>query len=207
MFDFDKIDDFLVALGCGDIHTQTVVNRIVEYLRAQKGGAVESLPPPTVERRSSRVSSADEITIQGTGGMLTRLASCCNPVKGDSIIGYTTRGRGVTIHRQDCRTALDMRESERERLIQVNWGAAASTTYSVPVRIQAYDREGLLRDVSTIVADEKVNVTQVTVPTVEKNIANMLLMLRVTDLAQLTRVLNRIEQLPNVLDVRRWKPG
>ncbi len=207
LFDFDKIDDFLVALGCGDIHTQTVVNRIVEYLRAQQGGAAESLPPPTVERRSSRVSSADEITIQGTGGMLTRLASCCNPVKGDPIIGYTTRGRGVTIHRQDCRTALDMRESERERLIQVNWGAAESTTYSVPVRVQAYDREGLLRDVSTIVADEKVNVTQVTVPTVEKNIANMLLTLRVTDLAQLTRVLNRIEQLPNVLDVRRWKPG
>jgi len=151
------------------------------------------------------VTSTDDVTIQGTAGLLTRLARCCNPVKGDQIIGFTTRGRGITIHRQDCPNAGNI--GETERLIQVNWGGAAQQTYAVPIRIQAYDREGLLRDVSTIVADEKVSMSRVSIPDVKKNMANMLLTLQVNDLTQLARILNRIEQLPNVLDVRRWKPG
>ena len=203
LFEFEKTDDFLVALGCGDIHTQTVVNRIVTYLREQKQEDKETLPPPVAERPAELTS--DEITIQGAGGLLTHLAKCCNPVKGDPIIGFTTRGRGITIHRQDCPNAMGTRETER--LIQVNWGGAAEQTYSVPIRIQAYDREGLLRDVSTIVSDEKVNMTRFNMSGVEENIANMLVTLQVTDLVQLTRIMNRIEQLPNVLDIRRWKPG
>mgnify|MGYP001606986347 CR=1 FL=1 len=203
LFEFEKTDDFLVALGCGDIHTQTVVNRIVTYLREQKQDDKETLPPPVAERPAELAS--DEITIQGTGGLLTHLAKCCNPVKGDPIIGFTTRGRGITIHRQDCPNAMGTRETER--LIQVSWGGAVEQAYSVPIRIQAYDREGLLRDVSTIVSDEKVNMTRFNMSGVEENIANMLVTLRVTDLVQLTRIMNRIEQLPNVLDIRRWKPG
>jgi GTP pyrophosphokinase len=201
LFEYDKTDDFLMALGCGDIHTQTVVNKIVTYLREQDADEKETLPPPRPERKMK----SDEVTIQGAGGLLTQLAQCCNPVKGDPIIGFTTRGRGITIHRQDCPNALAIRETER--LIQVSWGGAAQQTYSVPVRIQAYDREGLLRDVTTIVADEKVSMSRVTVPDVKKNIANILLTMQVTDLTQLTRILKRVEQLPNVLDVRRWKPG
>lgn len=203
LFEFEKTDDFLVALGCGDIHTQTVVNRIVTYLREQKQEDKETLPPPVAERPAELAS--DEITIQGAGGLLTHLAKCCNPVKGDPIIGFTTRGRGITIHRQDCPNAMGTRETER--LIQVSWGGALEQAYSVPIRIQAYDREGLLRDVSTIVSDEKVNMTRFNMSGVEENIANMLVTLRVTDLVQLTRIMNRIEQLPNVLDIRRWKPG
>ncbi len=205
LFGYGKTDDFLMALGCGDIHTQTVVNRIVDYLRKEEKDSADMLPPPYSELGAGYRSSSDQVTIQGTGGLLTRLAPCCNPVKGEPIIGYTTRGRGITIHRQDCRNALQIRE--KERLIQVSWGGVVERTYPVPIRIQAYDRDGLLRDVSTLVADEKVSIGRVEIPAAEKNIANMLLILQVTDLAQLTRILNRIEQLPNVLDVRRWKPG
>ncbi|MBI2976852.1 MAG: bifunctional (p)ppGpp synthetase/guanosine-3',5'-bis(diphosphate) 3'-pyrophosphohydrolase, partial [Chloroflexi bacterium] len=205
LFGYGKTDDFLMALGCGDIHTQTVVNRIVDYLRKEEKDSADTLPPPFSELGAGYRSSSDQVTIQGTGGLLTRLAPCCNPVKGEPIIGYTTRGRGITVHRQDCRNALQVRE--KERLIQVSWGGVVERTYPVPIRIQAYDRDGLLRDVSTLVADEKVSIGRVEIPAAEKNIANMLLILQVTDLAQLTRILNRIEQLPNVLDVRRWKPG
>ena len=126
-------------------------------------------------------------------------------MKGDPIIGFITRGRGVTVHRQDCPNAGNINETER--IIQVNWGGAAQQTYAVPVRIQAYDREGLLRDVATIIADEKVSMSQVSIPDVIHNMANILLTLQVADLTQLARILNRIEQLPNVIDVRRWKPG
>ena len=204
LFEYDKVNDFLAALGCGDIHTQTVVNRIVTYLRAQSEAEHETLPPPVAERKIAAVG-LDDVTIQGTAGLLTSLAKCCNPVKGDPIIGFTTRGRGITIHRQDCPNAIRVRETER--LIQVNWGGAVQQTYAVPIRVQAYDRDGLLRDVSTIVADEKVSMSRVNVPDVKKNMANILLTLQVSDLTQLARILNRIEQLPNVLDVRRWKPG
>ncbi len=205
LFGYGKTDDFLMALGCGDIHTQTVVNRIVDYLRKEEKDSADTLPPTYSELGAGYRSSSDQVTIQGTGGLLTRLAPCCNPVKGEPIIGYTTRGRGITVHRQDCRNALQIRE--KERLIQVSWGGVVERTYPVPIRIQAYDRDGLLRDVSTLVADEKVSIGRVEIPAAEKNITNMLLILQVTDLAQLTRILNRIEQLPNVLDVRRWKPG
>lgn len=204
LFEHEKVNDFLAALGCGDIHTQTVVNRIVTQLREQSETEHETLPPPAPERKPTPASS-DDVTIQGTAGLLTSLAKCCNPVKGDPIIGFTTRGRGITIHRQDCPNAVRIRETER--LIQVSWGGAAQQTYAVPIRVQAYDRDGLLRDVSTIVADEKVSMSRVSVPDVKKNMANILLTLQVSDLTQLARILNRIEQLPNVLDVRRWKPG
>ncbi|MBM4422812.1 MAG: bifunctional (p)ppGpp synthetase/guanosine-3',5'-bis(diphosphate) 3'-pyrophosphohydrolase [Chloroflexi bacterium] len=203
-FSFEKVNDFMAALGCGDIHTQTVVNRIVAFVREQSEAEHETLPPPVPERRPPKTGPED-VTIQGTAGLLTHLAKCCNPVKGDPIIGFTTRGRGITIHRQDCPNAV--RILETERLIQVNWGGAVEQTYAVPIRIQALDREGLLRDVSTIVADEKVSMSRVNVPDVKKNMANILLTLQVSDLTQLGRILNRIEQLPNVLDVRRWKPG
>ncbi len=204
LFGYDKINDFLAALGCGDIHSQTVVNRIVTFLREQSATEKETLPPPVAERKFSSATS-DDVTIQGTGGLLTRMAQCCTPVKGDPIIGFTTRGRGITIHRQDCPNAISI--GEKERLIQVSWGGQVDQTYGVPVRIQAYDREGLLRDVSTIVADEKVSMSRVSIPDVKRNMANIMLTLQVADLVQLARILSRIEQLPSVLDVRRWKPG
>lgn len=205
LFNYEKLDDFLAALGCGDIHGQSVVSRIVTYVRAQNESEKATLPPAVAEERMPTVESSDDITIQGTAGLLTRMAKCCNPVKGDPIIGFTTRGRGITVHRQDCPNAINI--DETERVIQVSWGGAVQQTYAVPVRIQAYDREGLLRDVSTIVSDEKVSMSRVSIPDVKKNMANILLTLQVSDLTQLARILNRIEQLPNVLDVRRWKPG
>ncbi len=196
-----KTEEFLLALGCGDIHSQTVVNRVVERIRESRAEEEDFLPPLAPQLKPTLDS--DEITIQGAGGMLTRTASCCNPVKGDPIIGFVTRNRGVTIHRRDCRDAVNIRETER--LIDVSWGGASARTFAVPIRVRAYDRDGLLKDVSTIVANEKVSINQVSVPTVEDNMANILLTLQVTDLTQLTRILNRIEQLSNVLDVRRWK--
>jgi GTP diphosphokinase / guanosine-3',5'-bis(diphosphate) 3'-diphosphatase len=205
LFNYEKLDDFLSALGCGDIHGQTVVSRIVTYVRAQSESEKATLPPAVAEERMPSIESSDDITIQGTAGLLTRMAKCCNPVKGDPIIGFTTRGRGITVHRQDCPNAINI--DETERVIQVSWGGAVQQTYAVPVRIQAYDREGLLKDVSTIVSDEKVSMSRVSIPDVKKNMANILLTLQVSDLTQLARILNRIEQLPNVLDVRRWKPG
>src|SRR5690606_16564122 len=133
------------------------------------------------------VDSANGINIQGTSGLLVNLAKCCSPMPGDSIVGYVTRGRGVTVHRSDCPNIQSSAGSER--LIEVNWGRVKNEQrFTVPVEIVAYDREGLMRDISTVIADEKVNMSSVSVST-RQNIATFDLTMELTDLQQLARVL------------------
>jgi guanosine-3',5'-bis(diphosphate) 3'-pyrophosphohydrolase len=139
----------------------------------------------------------------GLKGLLTTIARCCNPAPGDEIIGYITRGRGATIHRRDCPNSLRMQDSER--LVRVSWGEP-KTTYPVPIRIKAYDRNGLMKDVSTLIADEGINMPSVKVDT-HRNLAVFDLILEVRDIGQLSRVLDRLENLPNVMEAQRIRPG
>ncbi len=143
------------------------------------------------------------VRVVGLKGMLTIMAKCCNPAPGDPIIGYITRGRGVTIHRQDCPNMLRM--ADRERLVRVSWGEPKKT-YPVPVIIKAYDRDGLVRDVSTLIADEGINMLSMSSGT-NKNLAWVELVMEVRDLVQLSRILDRLENLPNVTEVLRVRPG
>ena len=122
---------------------------------------------------------------------------------GDQIVGYITRGRGATIHRQDCPNILHRKD--RERLLQVGWGTA-ERTFPVPVLIKAYDRQGLMGDISNLLTNEGVNIADVSV-NVNRAHADLKLVVEVRDLAQLSRVLTRIESLPNVLEAQRIKPG
>ena len=135
------------------------------------------------------------------------MARCCNPVPGDDIIGYVTRGRGATIHRRDCPNILRLKE--KERLVRVAWGEP-KRTYPVSVRVKAYDRDGLARDVSNLVANEGINMglVQAGVNRDSKlSLAVLDLVLEVKDIDQLTRVLTRIEALPNVMEAHRVRPG
>ena len=159
------------------------------------------LHPPLDESKIHQQSAT--VTVLGLKGILTTFARCCKPVPGDDIIGYITRGRGVTIHRQDCPNIL--RLDERDRIIKVSWGAAPKT-YPVPVEVKAYDRQGLMGDISTILGEENINILDVNLK-VSHHLATMNLVLEVGDIAQLSRVLTRIENLPNVTEAHRIKPG
>jgi GTP pyrophosphokinase len=156
---------------------------------------------PTAAPRG--VVHSDEVAILGTRGLLTNLARCCKPVPGDPIVGYITRGRGATIHRRDCPNVIYHKEPER--LIKVSWGQAQQT-YPVAVRITAYDRDGLMKDVSTVVAEEHINMASLSVAT-KNSIATFEVTMEIADVEVLARVLARIEQLPNVIEARRWKAG
>lgn len=205
-FNCDKVDDFLAALGRSDISiTQlvSVVNSIVEEAEPQEKEEwhlLVSLPSPTR-------AAPTGIHVQGVGDLLTNLAQCCRPVPGDTeIVGYITRGRGVTIHRGDCPNVLRLRETAPERLIAVNWGPEEGHTYPVDVQIEAFDRPGLLHDITSVVASEKINLSTVNVVTRrQENKANVFATLDISNLDQLSRVLNLISQLPNVVEVRRRK--
>jgi GTP pyrophosphokinase len=131
------------------------------------------------------------------------MGKCCKPAPGDEIVGYITRGRGATVHRTDCPNILRIRD--RERLVKVSWGEKRST-YPVAVKVKAYDRDGLMRDVSTVIAEEGINMRQVKVD-VNNNQAEFDLIIEVDNISQLSRVLTLLENLPNVMEARRIKPG
>ena len=197
-FDFRSVEDLYEAIGNGDIS----IGRIVNHLTVPE---VESDEFELIARPSTDVATTatDSVVILGLRGLLTNFGRCCNPAPGDDIVGYITRGRGATIHRQDCPNI--MRIKDRERLVKVSWGEAMDT-YPVPVQMKAYDRDGLMRDVSTLIAEEGINMGNVRVE-VNNNLAIFEMVLEVRDLAQLSKVLDRLENLANVLEARRVRPG
>jgi GTP pyrophosphokinase len=135
---------------------------------------------------------------------MTTMARCCHPVPHDPIVGYITRGRGVTIHRRDCGNILRMQDDDRDRLIEVEWGQDSEQGYLTDISIEAYDRPGLLRDITAVLANEKINLNGVSTATdTHDGIARMSLSLEITDITQLSRVLMLISQLPNVVDAQR----
>lgn len=201
-FDYRSVEDLYVAIGCGDVPLIRIANQLMQNEQDEEGlkFGTRITPEPTVEGH-------DTITVVGLKGLLTTMARCCNPVPGDDIVGYVTRGRGATIHRNDCPNILRLRE--RERLVRVAWGEP-KRTYPVSVRVKAYDRDGLARDVSNLVANEGINMglVQAGVNHDSKlSLAVLDLVLEVKDIDQLTRVLTRIEALPNVMEAHRVRPG
>ncbi|MFN8529843.1 MAG: bifunctional (p)ppGpp synthetase/guanosine-3',5'-bis(diphosphate) 3'-pyrophosphohydrolase [Anaerolineae bacterium] len=197
-FAYETLDDFLAALGAGDINGAQIANRILEQERKDR----EEVERETLKAHPAKATSggfSTGMSVAGTNGLLYTFARCCNPVLGDPIIGYVTRGRGVTVHRSDCPNV----HHEPERLIPVSWGLVnQEERFSVPVEVIAYDREGLLRDISTVIADETVNMSEVNVKT-RHNIATLYLTLELADMHQLTRILSRLESVDQVVEARR----
>jgi guanosine-3',5'-bis(diphosphate) 3'-pyrophosphohydrolase len=195
---FDKPEELYFGLGTGDIHNQQIAARALEEEIPLPDEALLPTEAPEGDRRS------EDVSVLGTQGLLTTLARCCKPAPGDSITGYVTRGRGVTIHRRDCPNVL--RKREPERFIRVSWGQARKT-YPVSVRITAYNRDGLIRDVATIVSAEHINMTSASGHAEKDGMASFQVTMEIWDVEVLSRVLARIEQLPNVIEARRWKAG
>lgn len=193
-------EDLFAAVGSGDIRMAHVVNVAHQLVEPDRHSEQLELIP----RRPSKPGRRGDVHIQGVGNLLTQLAGCCQPVPGDPIIGYITVGRGVTVHRADCATAMQLQDRESERLIEVSWGGEPVQTYPVEIYIKAYDRAGLLRDVSQLLANEKINVLEASTRTNrDDNYASMLLTLEIPNLHLLGRLLARISQLPNVVEARR----
>ncbi len=191
LFGYKALDDFYAAVGFGDINSQQIATRIAEA-RAREEESRAVIPPPPAE-------TVEGIQVRGTGDLLTRLARCCHPLPGDDIIGYVTRGRGVTIHRRDCPNILRLRDTER--LIEASWGTQPQTV-PVTIYITAYDRARLLNDITGIISSEDINIAA-TSQGKEKNISTFYITMEVSNIAQLSRVLAKISRLPNVIEAHR----
>ncbi len=189
-----SMEDLYACVGGGDLRIQQIVNLIQR---------TEPVEDEIVAHVSKSFSTPSEITIQGVGNLLCHFGRCCKPLPGDRITGFITLGRGVTIHRQDCIHILEKPEEEH-RLIQVEWGETMRSVYPVDIKISAYDRQGLLRDITSILSNEKVNVIAVnTLTNKNDNMARLVLTVEIADLGGLMTILNKILQIPNVLEAER----
>jgi len=198
-FGFAKVEDFLAAIGRGDVRPAQIVAAVQELSEPR---AVNAAQPAARAHAVARAQPG--VTIQGVGNLLTRMGRCCNPVPGDPIVGFITRGQGITIHRNDCPNALRHHGEHDERLIEVGWGKDMDRTYPVDIEVIAYERPGLLRDITSLLANQRINVIAVnTLSDKQQHIARMNLTLEIPNIDTLSQVLAQIDQLPNITEVRR----
>ena len=194
-------EEMYAALGRGDISAAQIASALHALYHAENK---QALPLTTRKPSARRTSPSDEVHVRGVGNLLTSIANCCKPVPGDEIIGYITQGQGITVHRKDCTNILNLEANKNDRLIEAQWGGSESRTYPVSIYIEAIDRQGLLRDVSKVFADEHVDVIGVnTLSNKDEQSAVMTITAEISDLEQLSLVMDKLSQLANVSKVTR----
>jgi GTP pyrophosphokinase len=196
---FAGTDTLCVALGAGDL-TAAAVATALQQLRGAETG--RTLPRRRPAKR--KAGQPEGIAVSGVGDLLCNFARCCRPVPPEPISGYITQGRGVSIHRQDCGNFLGLNQRHPDRIIDVDWGSSDSATYPAELTLRAYDRSGLIRDISTILADEGANVTDMKSKTDKKTLETVMeISIEIRDLPTLSAAIARLEQLSNVITVQR----
>ncbi|MAT50580.1 MAG: GTP diphosphokinase [Porticoccaceae bacterium] len=186
------------AIGAGDIS----IDQVVRAVRSQVVRNIDSVP--AVKRRSQATRfGKSQFYIYGVGGLLTRVAKCCNPLPGDDISGFITSGRGVTIHRQDCGSLLRLKNRHPGRVLQVTWGGEPTDVYSVPVRVRAYDRPGLLSDITGTIDRQGLSITSLHSGEKRNDVVDTNIEVEVRSIEELSQLLTRLRNVGNVIDVER----
>ncbi|MDH2431929.1 GTP diphosphokinase [Pokkaliibacter sp. MBI-7] len=201
---YKTAEDMFAALGAGDLRLSQIIHEVQRTLEPERNQAPDQLV--VRERKHKHQSDDSGVYILGVGNLLTNMASCCTPLPGDPIIGFITLNRGVSIHRQDCQNILSLQDKEPQRIVQVSWGEEPEQTYPVDIVVEAFDRSGLLRDLTTILSNEKVNILAFHTQTDKVYCtARIAMTLEIARLEHLGRLMDKINQLPNVIDVHRQR--
>ncbi len=204
-FSYKSEDDLFVAIGNGDLTVGQVIHAFermkTERIEPQAEDLVTVSP---VRQKGSRKPQSDDVRIEGVGNLMTTIARCCHPLPGDAVVGYVTRGRGVTIHREDCRQVLGWRSENNPRLLKVTWGHQPRTDYSARALVRAFDRRELIKDISSVLAASEAHVAEISSHLDEAtDEVSIRLKLKVRDYEQLSELLNKLASVPNVLETRR----
>ncbi len=194
-FNFDNSEDMFAAIGCSDISMGRVAHALV-VLKEGDSPILAGQYGDEISRETSK-----DVVVVGLKGLKNQLAGCCNPTPGDEIVGFITRGRGATIHRRDCANILNVKD--QERLVEVSWGSPVRT-FPVPVIIKAYDRDGLTRDIATVLSNNSVSLSELRVDVdQDQGEAIFNLVLGVKNVTELRRTLDLLERISNVYEARR----
>ena len=200
-FHYKTLDEFLIALALGDI----TAGHVARTLHEAQAPATPAVAPAPV-RAPGRVQTGDKdaIVIEGVGNLLTTIARCCQPLPGDAIAGYITQGRGVSIHRADCTSLARLVARDPGRAIEVEWGGARKADYDVDLVVRGYDRKGLHKDVTNVIATANINLIAVNARVdATTGLVTMNFSVRVADFEQLSALLARLAGVPNVIEARR----
>ena len=207
-FHFASSEELQLALALGDLGPSQVSRALHEHAQAALQALAPAKPPerqppkPVVRPRAP--DAASRFTVEGVGNLLSQLARCCQPVPGDAIVGYLTRGRGVSIHRRNCASLQRLISAQPERELPVSWGQPASSRYEVNVQIRAYDRKWLLKDITNVIAQAEINILAISSHSDEsRGLAEIRLTLKVSDFEQLSQLLGKLDAVPGVQDARR----
>jgi GTP pyrophosphokinase len=205
-FKLETADDFYIRLGRGDISMAQMASILHEFDEESKNK--DGIPVQAVIRPRTSKKSSSSVNVLGVGNLLTTIANCCMPVPHDDIVGFITKDRGVSVHRTDCKNILHLKDKDQARLIEVEWGDTDVQNYPVNILIHANDRHGLLSDITRTLSDDKINVLAInTLSNKKDQTARMAVTIEIRDLQQLTRIMDRISQLRNVIDVTRGSHG
>jgi GTP pyrophosphokinase len=197
----NKVEDMLAGIGGGDIRVTQILSALQTLISPS---LLKVKPPKPPVKRESLKFRSEEIIVAGVGNLYCQMARCCKPVPGDEIIGYVIAGRGVSVHRRDCVNILQAKERQLSRLIQVEWMREAQNLYSVDMLVGAYDRPGLLRDISSVLASENINVVDIrTLISTKDNAVDFKLTIEISGIELLSKIFKRLQQLPNVIFVNR----
>ena len=210
-FSLSSVEDIYAAVGFGGLTTAQVLTKLKDEYRKQKKqelkekreqGETSEQERKAREEKSQQISTSHGVMVKGQPGMLVRFAKCCNPLPGEDIVGYITRGRGVSIHRADCSNLPDI-ASEPDRFVEVSWGSEAASSYHVELGIAGQDREGFLADIINLLANMKVQVDAVNARRNRNNTVRIDLSVTITDTSQLDSIIKRVKKVTGVLEVFR----
>lgn len=212
-------DEMLVAIGAGKMSAKQIANKFVRMLSKDEQEPAEAPKQPTLEqlgltpggtraanRRRKKSSNSNGIEVVGVDDVYVRLSQCCNPVPGDSIIGFITRGRGVSVHRTDCPNAADLKR-DSDRLIEVKWAEDISASFQVEIFVEAVDRLRLLQDVTVFLADQGVNILSCQTTTNRDDLVEMRFLFEVSDVERIDKILREILTVEGVFGARRVASG
>jgi GTP diphosphokinase / guanosine-3',5'-bis(diphosphate) 3'-diphosphatase len=203
-FNFLKLDDMLAAVGYGAFSAHQVITRVVEKIKREtpKDDAVK-LPEVKQEPSKRQKKGKLGVRVKGIDNVLIRFSRCCNPVPGDEIIGFITRGRGVSIHRANCPNLESVEENEENRLIEVEWETDSQVQYSVEIEVSGLDRRGLITEVMMAVSETKTDITAVAGRADKRKNATILLTINIRNVDHLHSVVERIKRVRDIYTVRR----
>jgi GTP pyrophosphokinase len=201
---YPTLDSLYVAIGEGQVSPQSVVTRLTRLVSVDAEEEVEELPPTRPVRLAREPTEA--VIVQGRGDVWVKLSRCCTPVPGDEILGFITRGHGVSVHRTDCPNVTEL-QKDADRFIDVSWAAGRPTSFAVTVAVEALDRQKLLRDVATVLGDQHVNIIAASSNTGKDRIATLRFTFELADIAHLSSLLSAIKRVDGVFDAYRVLPG
>ncbi len=201
-FNVNSMDELLVGIGGGEIKVTQVVHIIQSQ---QPKHELPEIDPRLKTKPLSQNKAKSDVIVQGVGNLLSHMAGCCHPLPGDAIIGYITQGRGIAIHRDDCEQFKLLQDAQPERVVEATWGDKYASGYEVDIRIVAHDRNGLLRDITSILANEKANVTKMSSSSdIKEQTAVINMTMELYNLDSLNKLLSKISQIDDVIEAKRF---